>query len=331
MQFNRYFGLLSGALLCVCVSSSLGSGLYFSVSGDDLIVTAREADNSAQFWSLSISQAAAAAPGEGAKGAITSFYDLSGAAGSNPGFNIARGNGLLSTYFTGAATGYGDLLNAHGNAVLDAPEGVDGASSYTFSISSTFKDYVGAATASFTSTITLNAPTLEGTLFTVNNTLVTPPDWTSGSTLSEGGRESRSALAMFIEDMQGGIFESFNGLSLKPKEPDQWARLTATGESTDYADGRTFYLSQTINAVPGTADSYATVSANTESLVLTQMLSGVFRGNAAADSIFTSEGFLSINITNVAVPEPSTYAAIVGVAVLAAAILRRRKRAAKVA
>lgn len=305
-----------------------GQGLFFSVSGDDLIITAREADNSAQYWSLTITQGAAVTPAAGPKGAITGFYDLTGAPGSNPSFNLARGSGLLTTHVTAASTGFGTVINDLENTVLYAPEWVDGTSSYTFTLSTTFPDYERIGVATFTSQITINAPTFDGTLFTVSNQLITPPEWSVSDAIGQGGRESRSALATFFQTMQGGVLESYNGWRQSPRDPNQWARATATADSIGFADGRSFYLSQTANLSPSsiaTANQYVPVNAEGNALVLTQMLSGRFRGSADAGSNLGSVGFLHINIA--AVPEPSTYAAFAGIAALWITFLRRRKRA----
>lgn len=303
--------------------SATAASLYFDTDGSDLLITAREADNSAEYWSLRLTQAAAGSP-SGNLGSITEFFDLTGDAGSNPATNLAGTNGLLTTNITAAFNG--TQINTHANASLTAPTGVDGASSYTFTITTEFPDATNSgAMATFTSQITINAPTGGGTRLDVANTLVTPPTWVTQDSLGSGGWESRSSLRSYTQTMTDATLSSYNGWEQSPRDPNQYAEKTATATTAGFADGRTFLLSQTADldsAEINTATVYVVVENSNIASSLTQMLSGTFRGSAPADGSYSSTGYLDINIASI--PEPQTYALLFGCTVLWGLILRRR-------
>jgi len=326
-QIKKYLPLTLGLLATLNVSAGF---LYFGTSGDDLVITAKEADDSAQYWSLTLTQAAALTP-TGTMGSISEFYDLTGDSGSNSSFNIVRSDGLFFTVMDrGGAVNGGTPLTSHPNSVLNAPAGVDGSSSYSFTLSTTIADYQSSGTFStFTSVITLNAPTETGTRFEVENTIVSPSNWNTPGDLSAVQRESRSSLRSYIQPMTNAELTSFNGWN-PVTDANQTGTKTAVESSTDYATGRTFTLSQTaqvdtISTSPVHAGS-GFVNDDDET-ILTQALSGLFRGSIAPDSTYSSLGFLDINILAVtaAVPEPSSYALILSTVLMIGIGIHRRR------
>jgi hypothetical protein len=251
---------------------------------------------------------------------ITGFHDLSGDPGSDPAQNLARSPGLLYTAARGGSAGQ----NIHtAGALLSVPapgELVDGAASYSYSLAGyTMTDDEGHGTAAFSSDVTIRAPTVDGTGFSVANKIVTDANWDSDP--GGGDLDTRFATESWVKcalvTSAGGAAamatDSFNGWQPRPStNPVHWAEAVATAANPEMAEGRSFRLTQTTHIPSGTVNTHSSYEGETAAynyLASEQQLSGAYRGNAAPDTTYRSTGILEINIA--AQPPPVDPGAVV--------------------
>ncbi|MFW6154959.1 MAG: right-handed parallel beta-helix repeat-containing protein [Planctomycetota bacterium] len=120
--------------------------LTFSRSGDDLTITAADATTGDPAWRLVLDET---------RGVITGFYDLTGAAGE--GWNYVSAYGFSSGLFAPFGTGI-----RQGTWTYTPGTTADGQATYTYTLEKRF----GTDDASYyLTTVTIFAPTVEGTVF----------------------------------------------------------------------------------------------------------------------------------------------------------------------
>jgi parallel beta-helix repeat protein len=143
-------GLTASDTVTVTVYNVVGTGLYFTQNGTLLTIIAKKVDDSESYWKMVIDET---------KGVIKEFYDLDSSAGLNYNYcaSYGSGPGLFAPYDSGIR---------NGAYVYTAGTKTNGAVSYTY----TLHDHFGTNDVNWvTSTVTVYAPTPDGTRISAKN------------------------------------------------------------------------------------------------------------------------------------------------------------------
>lgn len=172
--------------------------------------------------------------------------------------------------------------------------------------------------------------------------------WNSGSSVGFADTFSSQGRALSVGGFQNGEYYQvtvdavgFQGLKLEAfrsnggtSAPVNWQiQLSTTGASGNFASIGSYSI------VSGTATNTTTFGSlllgsaadNNPSLVLRFVATSATRVDSGAGAANGTVRLDNISITGTAIPEPSTYAAIVGLIALLGAELRRRRRAGRTA
>ncbi len=207
---------------------------------------------------------------------------------SGSGGTISFGSGKALTLAAASSNSYGGILSGAGGLTLSSGATLTLGAGYTYS---------GPTIINSSATLTLNAPANSSSAYSL-----------AGGTLARGSGVNVSAGSLMVS---APSFINFTS-------PAFAGTISFASSTTDWGAGNTLTL-QNYNTTPGSqrlrfGNDSSGLSVNNLSLI---SISG-FAGTIALND----QGFL----TATAIPEPATYAAILGVSALGLAVYKRRRR-----
>lgn len=304
--------------------ATLGGNRFAAVSAGTIGNTTGSTQNSYASWGATINTAiTAAVSGSGDMTTNSLRMETGSSLSLSSGTATFSSGGILVNAASGASISGGNItsgvsglyVHANGGPITISSAIVDGASAVAL-----VKAGTNTLTINGTNTYTGGTYINSGTLAMTGGTLANGNVFVRGA--STFTMNSSSAITFNLTGTTAGQFDVFT--------QDAGGFFTLGGTmnlkfNNTFTSGASFDL---YNLTSGSADGFTTISvAGSYVGSLTEGTPGLWTGTVGGQAFTFTESSGILNIAAAAIPEPSTYAAIFGLAILGLAALRRRRRA----